>query len=131
MGVKNNNWRSESKVSTIHFHQKLIKGVVSFIVSHAISTSCLPHCINLINKHNAWSVLSRLCEQLSYLLQMRLRTAFQNLATIRRTLEGPTPTNISMKSEPDIEKKGTEASPAAALAKRVLPVPGGPTKRAP
>ena len=48
-----------------------------------------------------------------------------------RTREAPTPTNISTKSEPDIEKNGTSASPATALASRVLPVPGGPTSRAP
>ena len=30
-----------------------------------------------------------------------------------------------------MEKKGTLASPATALASRVLPVPGGPTSRAP
>ena len=43
-----------------------------------------------------------------------------------RTLEAPTPTNISTKSEPEMEKKGTPASPATALATSVLPVPGGP-----
>ena len=43
----------------------------------------------------------------------------------------PTPTNISTKSEPDIVKKGTPASPAIARASRVLPVPGGPTNNAP
>lgn len=48
-----------------------------------------------------------------------------------RTREAPTPTNISTKSEPDIEKKGTLASPAIAFAISVFPVPGGPTKRAP
>ena len=48
-----------------------------------------------------------------------------------RTLDAPTPTNISTKSEPDNEKKGTLASPATALANKVLPVPGRPTKRAP
>ncbi len=48
-----------------------------------------------------------------------------------RTREAPTPTNISTNSEPEIEKKGTPASPATALAKRVLPVPGGPTNKAP
>ena len=48
-----------------------------------------------------------------------------------RTRLAPTPTNISTKSEPDMEKNGTSASPATALAKRVLPVPGGPTSRAP
>src|SRR5690554_2158781 len=48
-----------------------------------------------------------------------------------RTREAPTPTNISTKSEPDREKKGTCASPATALANRVLPVPGEPTSNAP
>ena len=48
-----------------------------------------------------------------------------------RTREAPTPTNISTKSEPEMEKKGTLASPATALASKVLPVPGEPTSRAP
>ena len=48
-----------------------------------------------------------------------------------RTLEAPTPTNISTKSEPDKEKNGTLASPATALANNVFPVPGGPTSNAP
>ena len=43
----------------------------------------------------------------------------------------PTPTNISTKSEPLIEKKGTPASPATARASRVLPVPGGPNSSTP
>ncbi len=47
------------------------------------------------------------------------------------TLEAPTPTYSSMKSEPDREKKGTFASPATAFASSVFPVPGGPTKSAP
>ena len=48
-----------------------------------------------------------------------------------RTLDAPTPTNISTKSDPDSEKKGTCASPATALANKVLPVPGNPTNKAP
>ena len=47
------------------------------------------------------------------------------------TLDAPTPTNISTKSDPEIVKKGTFASPAIALASKVLPVPGGPIKSAP
>ena len=47
------------------------------------------------------------------------------------TLDAPTPTNISTKSDPEIVKNGTPASPAIALASKVFPVPGGPTKRAP
>ena len=56
---------------------------------------------------------------------------FLPCSNISLTLLAPTPTNISTKSEPDIEKKGTLASPAIALASNVLPVPGGPTKSAP
>ena len=48
-----------------------------------------------------------------------------------RTRLAPTPTNISMKSEPVTERKGTPASPATALARSVLPVPGGPTSSTP
>ena len=47
------------------------------------------------------------------------------------TLEAPTPTNISTKSEPEIVKKGTPASPAVAFASNVLPVPGGPSNKTP
>ena len=56
-----------------------------------------------------------------------------SLAVLKRsrTREAPTPTNISTKSEPASEKKGTCASPATAFASRVLPVPGGPTSSAP
>ena len=48
-----------------------------------------------------------------------------------RTREAPTPTNISTKSEPDMLKNGTPASPATALARSVLPVPGGPKRSTP
>ena len=43
-----------------------------------------------------------------------------------RTRLAPTPTNISMKSEPLTDRNGTPASPATARASSVLPVPGGP-----
>lgn len=42
------------------------------------------------------------------------------------TRDGPTPTNISRNSDPDTVMNGTLASPAVALASKVLPVPGGP-----
>ena len=56
---------------------------------------------------------------------------FLPCSNISLTLEAPTPTNISTKSEPEIEKKGTFASPAIALANKVFPVPGGPISKAP
>jgi len=36
-----------------------------------------------------------------------------------------------MNSAAEIDKNGTPASPATALASKVLPVPGGPIRRAP
>ncbi len=48
-----------------------------------------------------------------------------------RTRAAPTPTNISTNSEPEMEKKGTPASPATARASSVFPVPGGPTSSTP
>lgn len=47
------------------------------------------------------------------------------------TLEAPTPTKISTKSEPEVGMKGTPAYPAQALANIVLPVPGGPESKTP
>src|SRR5881398_3232709 len=52
-------------------------------------------------------------------------------SNMSRTRLAPTPTNISTKSEPEMVKKGTPASPAMARASNVLPVPGGPTSKAP
>ena len=52
-------------------------------------------------------------------------------SNISRTREAPTPTNISTKSDPEMVKKGTFASPAIALASKVLPVPGAPTIKIP
>ena len=48
-----------------------------------------------------------------------------------RTRAAPTPTNISTNSEAEAEKNATPASPATALANRVLPVPGAPYKSTP
>ena len=57
--------------------------------------------------------------------------AFLASSKSERTRLAPTPTNISTKSEPEILKNGTPASPATAFAKRVLPVPGGPSRSTP
>ena len=48
-----------------------------------------------------------------------------------RTLDAPMPTNSSTNSGPEMDRKGTPASPATARAISVLPVPGGPMSRAP
>ncbi len=48
-----------------------------------------------------------------------------------RTRAGPTPTSIPRNSDAAMEKNGTPASPATALASSVLPLPGGPDSRMP
>ncbi len=60
-------------------------------------------------------------------MKMMHGDCFLACSNMSRTRDAPTPTNISTKSEPEIEKNGTLASPAMALASSVLPVPGGPT----
>ncbi len=57
-------------------------------------------------------------------MKMMHGACFLACSNMSRTRLAPTPTNISTKSEPEIEKNGTFASPAMALASRVLPVPG-------
>ena len=56
---------------------------------------------------------------------------FLACSNMSRTRLAPTPTKSSTNSEPEMEKKGTPASPAMALARSVLPVPGAPMRRTP
>lgn len=65
-----------------------------------------------------------------FFLLLVFTTAFKSRGLITH-LAGPTPTNISRNSEPEMLRKGTPASPAVALASRVFPVPGGPDRIAP
>lgn len=56
-----------------------------------------------------------------------------SLACIKRSLTfaAPIPTNLCTKSDLDMVKKGSLASPATVLAINVFPVPEGPTSKAP
>ena len=64
-------------------------------------------------------------------MKMMAGAAWRALLKRSRTREAPTPTIISMNSAAETLKKGTPASPATALASRVLPVPGGPISSTP
>ena len=64
-------------------------------------------------------------------IKMMQGAFFLAFSNISRTRDAPTPTNISTKSEPEMLKNGTLASPAIDLASKVLPVPGGPTSSKP
>ena len=60
-------------------------------------------------------------------MKMMHGACFLACSNMSRTRDAPTPTNISTKSDPEMVKNGASASPAMARARRVLPVPGGPT----
>ena len=64
-------------------------------------------------------------------MKMMQGAFFLPCSNMSRTRDAPTPTNISTKSEPEMVKNGTFASPAMARASSVLPVPGGPTSSTP
>ena len=64
-------------------------------------------------------------------MKMMQGAFFLACSNISRTRLAPTPTNISTKSEPEMVKNGTLASPATERASSVLPVPGGPTSSTP
>ena len=64
-------------------------------------------------------------------MKMMQGACFFACSNMSRTREAPTPTNISTKSEPEMVKNGTLASPAMARASSVLPVPGEPTMSTP
>ena len=64
-------------------------------------------------------------------MKIRQGALLRPCSNMSRTRLAPTPTNISTKSEPEMLKNGTSASPATAFASSVLPVPGGPTIRMP
>mmetsp|Transcript_15322 Transcript_15322/g.31778 ORF Transcript_15322/g.31778 Transcript_15322/m.31778 type:complete len:218 (-) Transcript_15322:1162-1815(-) len=74
-----------------------------------------------------------LCLPMASISSMKMIEGDCDRALAKRSLTraGPTPTNISIKSDPLMDKNGTPLSPAVALASRVFPVPGGPTSSAP
>ena len=61
------------------------------------------------------------CRSISSIKQCRMFLLLEHISDS----DAPTPTNISTKSEPEIVKNGTFASPATARASNVLPVQGG------
>mmetsp|Transcript_5151 Transcript_5151/g.9810 ORF Transcript_5151/g.9810 Transcript_5151/m.9810 type:complete len:253 (+) Transcript_5151:1242-2000(+) len=64
-------------------------------------------------------------------MKMMQGAFFLAMSNRSRTREAPTPTKSSTNSEPAEDTKGTPASPAVARARRVLPVPGGPSMMTP
>src|SRR5216117_660587 len=99
------------RIEAVHLGQQLIERLFSLIIAENPSAPAgarFSDRIQFIDKDDTGSLLLGLFKQIS-------------------NSGAPTPTNISINSEPEMEKNGTPASPLTALASRVLPVPGGPT----
>jgi hypothetical protein len=96
-------------LEAIHLDQQLVEGLLALVMTAAqTGATVAADRIDLVDEDDAGRLLLGLLEHVTHRL-------------------APTPTNISTKSEPEMVKNGTLASPAMALASRVLPVPGGPT----
>jgi hypothetical protein len=97
----------------VHLDQHLVQRLLALVVAAAQAGATLAaDGVDFVDEDDAGRVLLGLLEHVAH-------------------AAAPTPTNISTKSEPEIEKNGTLASPAMALASSVLPVPGGPTSSTP
>ena len=95
-------------IEAVHLDEQLVEGLLTLVMAATeTSTAVATDGIDLVDEDDRRGLRLGLLEQVAHRL-------------------APTPTNISTKSEPEIEKNGTPASPATARAKRVLPVPGGP-----
>jgi len=88
-----------------HFQEQLVQGSFPFIVPPRCGTACRPTASNF---------------------SMKIRQGCFLGAFEVATRLAPTPTNSPTKSEPESREEGKPASPRDALAKSVLPVPGGP-----
>jgi hypothetical protein len=80
----------------VHLDQELVEGLLALVVAAAKAGAAMPaDGIDLVDEDDAGCCFF----------------AWSNMS---RTREAPTPTNISTKSEPEMEKNGTFASPAIA-----------------
>ena len=98
-------------VKSVHLSQQLVQGLFALIITADIWPSRFLPIVSISSIKTIHGAFSFACLNRS------------------RTFAAPIPTNISTNSDPEMEKNGTSASPATALASNVLPVPGGPTSR--
>ena len=95
---------------TVHLNQQLVQGLFALVIPAAqTSTTMTPDSVNFIDEDDARRVLLGILEHVA---DASRTDADEHLDKIRTR---------------DAEKNGTFASPAIALASRVLPVPGLPT----
>lgn len=104
-------------------------------LENSLSSTTTSNGINFINVHNAGCFLPSFFEEISHsgCSKTCAEDATHESATKEWFFKDPEaiPPIISTKSEPAMAKKGTWASVATALARRVFPQPGGPNSKAP
>ena len=99
-------------VEAVHLHEQLVERLLALVVTPAEAGAAVAaDGVDLVHEDDG-----RAPACLAFSKRSRTRLA-------------PTPTNISTKSEPEIGKNGTPASPATARARSVLPVPGRPEEQ--
>jgi len=97
----------------VHLDQQLVERLFTLVIAAAKArTAMAADRVDFVDEDDAGRVLLGLLEHVAH-------------------AAGADATNISTKSEPEIVKNGTLASPATARAINVLPVPGGPTSSTP
>mmetsp|Transcript_18866 Transcript_18866/g.45061 ORF Transcript_18866/g.45061 Transcript_18866/m.45061 type:complete len:274 (+) Transcript_18866:465-1286(+) len=98
--------------------------------SISVSSCRSPCSLSAVPESGVWSL--RRFPMASISSMNTIEGAFSRAVLKRlRTRAAATPWNISTNSAPLALKKGIPASPAIALARYVLPVPGGPSRRIP
>lgn len=101
------------RAKPVHFDEQLVKSLLALVVSAAETSAALTaDRVDFIDEN----------------VQGEFFFAWSNRS---RTRDAPTPTYISTKSEPEMEKNGTPPPRPPRGPAGVYPVPGGPTSRTP
>ena len=97
----------------VHLHQQLVKGLFALVVPAAQARAAMAaHAVDLVDKDNGGRGLLGLVKQIAH-------------------AAGATPTNISTKSEPEMEKNGAFACAGHSLGQQRFARARGPTSSTP
>lgn len=138
--------RAVKEARTVHFDEKLVEGVLAFIVVARLGAGASDG-VDLINEDDARRVLPRRGKEVAHTRGTHANEHFNEVRSRdgeERHLSLPQAQVVSIHdlmgtgcaSTPTGHRRNkaaprTPASPAVARASRVLPVPGGPTRSAP
>jgi len=124
-----------SRAEAVHQREQLVERVVVLLVAAGALVAPRAERIDLVDEENAPTISPNLASPRAISRRPRRGMAAAHGARraaaskTPRTRRAPRPTKTSTNSEPAHARKGTPAEPATALARSVLPVPGGPAAR--